>query len=158
MEKSLLKPDTIFEKDDRSLYMWKIDSDRMQETINAVTLAYPVTDYVVKGNFIYVETKRRNLNKDDFDLETAYRCCIHTFNKSQPYFESEISDDNTIINKHMFVVLPSGQDVVDLQPKTTDKFKEHLLDQIEQWMGQKDEKLFDKLFKELYNINQSGDN
>ena len=28
----------------------------------------------------------------------------------------------------MFVVLPTGQDVVDLQPKTTDKPKEHLTD------------------------------
>ena len=113
---------------------------------------------MAKGFTVKAKAPKTKKVEDDFDLETAYRCCIHTFNKSQPYFESEIGDDNTIIDKHMFVVLPMGQDVVDLQPKTTDKFKEHLLDQIEQWIGQRDEKLFDKLFKELYNSNQSGDN
>lgn len=153
MVKSLLKKDTIFQNDNKSLYMWEMDKDRIQETINAVTNAYPVIDYVVKGNFIYVETKFRNVNKDEFDLERAYTYCINTFNKSQPYFESEIGDDNTIVDKHMFVVLPLGTSVFDLQPKTSNEFKEHLLDHIEQWMGQKDEKLFDKLFKELYNTN-----
>lgn len=155
MEKSLLKQDIIFEKDNKSLYMWEITNNRIQETINAVTNAYPVIDYVLKGNFIYVETKFRNVNKDEFDLESAYTYCINTFNKSQPYFESEIGDDNTIVDKSIFVVLPMGTDVFELLPKTTQEFKEHLLDHIEWWMEQRDEKLFDKLFKQLYNSNKA---
>ena len=51
MVKSLLKKDTIFQNDNKSLYMWEMDKDRIQETINAVTNAYPVIDYVVKLPF-----------------------------------------------------------------------------------------------------------
>ena len=158
MEKSLLKQDIIFEKDDMSLYMWEITNNRIQETIDAVTSAYPVLDYVVKGNFIYVATKNAHVINEEFDLCTAYSSCIKVFNNSQPYFDSEISYENTIVDKDTFTILPMGTDVFELLPKTTQEFKEHLLDHIEWWMEQRDEKLFDKLFKQLYNSNQSGDN
>ena len=158
MDKLILKGDMIFRKDDLSIFMSEIVNERIQETIDAVTSAYPVLDYVVKGNFIYVATKNAHFINEAFDLCTAYSSCIKVFNDSQPYFETEISYENTIVNKDTFTILPMGTDVFDLQPKTNKEFKENVLDHIEEWTGKRDEKLFDKLFKQLYNTNKSGEN
>tara|TARA_B100000900_G_scaffold104917_2_gene87125 strand:+ start:7538 stop:8017 length:480 start_codon:yes stop_codon:yes gene_type:complete len=151
MDKTLLKKDTIFNNENIMLYMWDIGENDINETVEAVTSAYPVLDYVVKGNFIYVATHNANINESMFDLETAYTYCINTFNKSEPYFETEIGNKNTIVDKNIFLVLPMGTDVFDLQPKTIKDFKEHVVDHIEYFMGQRDEELFDKLFEQLYN-------
>ena len=45
-----------------------------------------------------------------------------------------------------------------MSAKTNKEFKENVLDHIEEWTGKRDEKLFDKLFKQLYNTNKSGEN
>ena len=155
----ILKRDIIFQTDELLLYMFEIYDNNIQETVDAVINAYPILDYVVKGNWIYVITKAPRIEDIKyFDIDKAYRYCINTFNKSQPYFESDICEESILLTKDTFNIMPMGTDVFDLQPKTNKEFKEHLLNHIEQWIGQRDEKLFDKLFKELYNSNQSGDN
>jgi len=155
----ILKRDILFETNDLLLYMFNIIDNNIQKTVDAVTNAYPVLDYVVKSNWIYVITKSPRIEDIKyFDIETAYTYCINTFNKSQPYFESEICKDNVLLTKDTFNIMPMGTDVFDLQPKTNKEFKENVLDQVEECTGQRNEKLFDKLFKELYNTNKSGEN
>lgn len=150
MDKTLLKKDTVFYNEDIVLYMYEIITHSAEDTVKAVTSAYPVLDYTVKGNFIYVTLPKASVNESMFDLEIAYKYCINTFINSEPYFETEIGHMNTIVDKDVFVVLPMGTDVFDLIPKTVDAFKEKVLDHIEYFMNQRDEKLFDNLLKKLY--------
>lgn len=150
MDQVILKKDIIFDSNDCQLYMYDISDHETDKVVDAVLKTYPVLDYVVKGNFIYVATSSAKCNEDKFDLKTAYESCIRSWNRSQPYLENEIGHGNTIIDDNVFVVLPMGTDVFELHKKTTPQFREHILNQIEYFSNQRNEDLFDKLFEQLY--------
>ena len=150
MEQSILKKDTIFTGNGLRIFMFmRHELDDFDVIVPIVKKVYPVLDYTIKGDCLFVVTQDANIKWDKFDLKTAYAYCIRAYKHTGKYFETDITEENIIVDKSGFFVLPQGCDVFDMQEMSKEEFKENTLNEIENLTGQKDTVLFDQIVEEI---------
>jgi len=161
MEQQILKPEIIFTNGIHKLYcyteFYKLEPDdiSLEQVMETVCMVYPIIDYTIKGNTIYALTQEAEYNRDCFDLETAYTACIVKYNKSQPFFETDITEETVVVKNKSFDILPSSPDVFAQNPITLDDFKRNTIQELYTLFGVKDEQMFDNLLKSLYNAQKN---
>lgn len=157
MEQTFLKSDTIFSNGKQRLFMYtehfmlEPDDTPLSEVAKVVCTIYPVIDYTIKENTLYVLTEEAYFDIELFDLKSAYTHCINAYNKSQPYFETDITHENVIVKENTFKILPSSSCVFSQRKRTLQEFRDNTIQELHNLTQQKDEEMFDKLLKKLYN-------
>lgn len=153
MESKILKSEIILNSDTQRVYMYtKCQLENIDKIIDTIYKIYDVDYHILKGNILLVFTKLPRVNITEHflpdQLENIYRTCVLKFKQSQPYFDTDITKSNVILDQDMFDILPMGTDAFDLHPMAQQNFRQTVLQGIYDITGFKNEDMFDKILGE----------